>query len=267
MTTAADEMARLQSHDDLAAQIWHDTRATEGVRELLLAMAWTLLRDPEHPTGREYWKAVRGLLGFDERGKPRLTFLVAADAPRYQSTSRWPPPGCEAPRLRIREEPPAVTTIRCAYPHHPHIGPCKTVKRIGPGDGPATWKPAPPGMVCGANINPELHVVEHDPRTGWRIDHWFCTRHKDQAARVRAQVDAAGEPPEPIPNTGGLMSCYFKADFERLYRDASDKLHLRWEPPGYGLCADDWPTTGRDVALPRKAGLRLIAGGLDGVTA
>jgi len=97
--------------------------------------------------------------------------------------------------------------------------------------------------------------------TGWRIDHWFCTRHKDHADRVRAQVEAAGPAPEPVPNVGGLIPCYFKGDFERLYRDATGRnRYFRWEPPVYGLCADDWPAVDGAVARPRKAGLRLIAG-------
>lgn len=256
--TAEHDLSRLQAFDDLIARVWHDPRMTPGTRDLIFAMAWALERDTDRPAGGEFWNKVRALLGRDERGRHRLRYLIAADAPRYESPNTWHTATCEAPRLRVREEPDAVTTVRCAYPHHPHLGACRQVTRTGPADARPTWKPAPAGAVCGANANPELHVIEHDPRTGWRIDHWFCTRHKDHAGRVRAQVEAAGPAPEPIPTTGGLLPCYFKADFERLYRDGTQRLHLQWEPPVYGLCADDWPLPGRDSALPRRAGLRLV---------
>jgi hypothetical protein len=102
-------------------------------------------------------------------------------------------------------------------------------------------------------------VVERDLRTGWETVHWFCTRHKDHAIRVRAQVERAGEPPVPVPNVGGLLPCYFKAPWERMY--ASMAPH--WEPPIYGLCADDWPTTPEAAQLvPKRPRLRLIIGDL-----
>lgn len=71
---------------------------------------------------------------------------------------------------------------------------------------------------------------------------------------------AAGEPPAPIPNTGGLLPCYYKADWEKVYSYASE----HWEPPTYGVCADDWPTAEeRREHGPRR--LILVPGGIDGV--
>lgn len=66
-------------------------------------------------------------------------------------------------------------------------------------------------MICGAASH--HRVLEKDPVTGWVIPHWFCKRHKDHADRVAAQVKEQGEQaPEPIPNRGGLLPCYFAAE-------------------------------------------------------
>lgn len=50
-----------------------------------------------------------------------------------------------------------------------------------------------------------------------------------------------------------MLACYFKADFETLYRNHAG----HWEPPVYGLCADDWPVPGVDQATV-KPRLRLL---------
>jgi hypothetical protein len=259
-----DDVARLRSYDEFTTRLWFEKRASPLVRELLLALAYVLEHAPaagpdlsRKDRGRLLWQAVSGLMGVNERGRARYKDAVAADAPRYEPANTWPTAACEAPRVRVQEPRRATTTIRCAYPHHPHLGQCRPVKRIGPAEGAVVWKPAPVGAVCGARPNPELHVVERDLRTGWQVDHWFCTRHKDQAARVRAQVEAAGEPPVPVPNVGGLLPCYFKAPWQRMY----SSMARGWEAPVYGLCADDWPTTPEAAQLvPKKPRLRLIVG-------
>jgi hypothetical protein len=107
--------------------------------------------------------------------------------------------------------------------------------------------------VCGAS---SYHrVLEKDPRTGWVTAHWFCKRHKDHAECVTEQVREQNEQaPEPIPNTGGLLPCYFKADWEKVYRH----YRPRWEPPRYGLAADDWAAV--PAPQPRRHGrLRAIS--------
>lgn len=207
-------MARLQAFDDLIARVWHDTRMTPGARDLISAMAWTLERDPQRPTGRDYWNKIGRLLG-RERLDWRYKELIADDTPRYEPPNTWHTRACEAPRIR--------TTGTCGAP--------------------PKW---------------DLHLVERDPLTGWHIDRSFCNRHRDHYDRVKAQLAAAPEAPEPIPNTGGLIGCYFKCDLERLYA----KFAPYWKTPVYGLCADDWPVPGQDAARLRKPRLRLIIGEL-----
>jgi hypothetical protein len=110
--------------------------------------------------------------------------------------------------------------------------------------------------LCGATAH--HRVLEKNPRTGWVTVHWFCRRHKDHADRVTEQIRPQNEKaPEPLPNTGGLLPCYFKADWARVYK------HYRphWTPPRYGLSADDWPNL--DETVPKKtrhARLRVLAG-------
>lgn len=269
MTETTDEAAdltRLRSYDKFTGRMWHERRASPIVRELLLAVAYVLEHDPaigpdltRKERGHTLWQAVSALMGVNDRGRARYKDAVKADAPRYELPNNWPRAACEAPRIRVREEQGAVTTIQCAYPHHPHIGPCRPTKRIAPAGTAPSWKPAPVGAVCGGSANPEFKVIERDLRTGWETVHWFCTRHKDQAARVRAQVERAGEPPVPVPNVGGLLPCYFKAPWERMY----SKLDPGWELPIYGLCADDWPATPEAAQLvPKRPRLRLIIGEL-----
>jgi len=260
-SSAADEMARLQSYDDLTAQIWHDKRATPGARELLLAMAWTLLRNPERPTGRDYWNAVGRLLGHDRIGRWRYREQIAEDAPRYNPPILQPGAArasvCEAPRLRPYKPRTQDTGVKCLFEHHPHLGECRPVTIYT--DSAHQPRPAPqPSLTCGASGT--LHLVERDPQTGWHIDHWFCARHREHYQRVKTQLAGAPAAPEPIPNTGGLIGCYFKCDLQRLYTQQLPD----WKPPVYGLCADDWPTVDEAAARPRKAALRLIVGELTG---
>jgi hypothetical protein len=110
--------------------------------------------------------------------------------------------------------------------------------------------------VCGAHSH--HRVLEKDPRTGWVTAHWFCKRHKDHADRVTEQVRAQNEQaPEPIPNTGGLLPCYFKADWAKVY----ERYRPGWTAPAYGLCADDWPAVDNLMVRPaRHSRLRVIGG-------
>ncbi|PVC80544.1 hypothetical protein DBP19_36010 [Streptomyces sp. CS090A] len=103
-------------------------------------------------------------------------------------------------------------------------------------------------------------MLEKDPVTGWAIAHWFCKRHRDHADRVNEQLRAQNEAaPAPLPNKGGLLPCYFKADWEKVYRHYAGRF---WGPPTHGLCADDWPTPGR-APVVKKARMRLVLGGHD----
>ncbi|MFD1277993.1 hypothetical protein ACFQ51_56595 [Streptomyces kaempferi] len=53
------------------------------------------------------------------------------------------------------------------------------------------------------------------------------------------------------------MPCYFEADWVRLYRHYTWDT---WEPPVYGVRADDWPIPGKQP-VPQRARLSLVIGG------
>lgn len=252
---------RLRAYDDITTRIWRDTRATPGTRELLLALAWIVERDPDaaaiprRERGRYLWQQVRAMTGNDELGRPRYKQLVADDAPRYEPPNTWPHRACQAPRIRPYRPRTPDTADRCLLPHHPHLGACRyTIVYASPGT--PTEQPAP--TTCGAPPKWDYHLVEKDPRTGWHIDHYFCARHKDQYERVKAQLDAAPSAPEPVPNTGGLLPCYFGGDWAKMYA----KTRPGWVAPGCGIVADDWPGVVSGGLTPRRRRLRLIVGEL-----
>lgn len=260
---ASDEDRPHRTFPELVQAIYEDPRVGHEARELLLAVAYAVdlakREDDVSPL-----RIARRKLGVERGRQARYDRLIADDAPRYelpwQAQERCGPgPACEAPRLRPyrprpykpRNQPdPAVPLLadearaRRLPPPIVHVPPGYTP--------PKDWRTE--DGVCGADSH--HRVLEKDPRTGWVTAHWFCKRHKDHADRVAEQVRAQNETaPEPIPNRGGLLPCYFKADWERVYR------HYRrgWEPPVYGLCADDWPTPGQALTVSRSR-LRLIAG-------
>ncbi len=226
-------LAALMAYDDLCARIYNDARATPGTRELLLAIAWACTRDPE--VGTNVWPRIATLLGKDRSRTWRHRMLVSADAPRYQppeSCHRGYNGTCEGPRIR---------------PYQPRGVPPQVAARMTQGRDQT---------VCGSAAA-EV-VIERDRVTGWHSPHWFCRRHTDQAARVRAQLAALGEPPPPIPNTGGLLPAYFASNWQKVYEWARPG----WKPPYHGICADDWPTPGH-TPIPRRPRLSLVVGGLD----
>jgi len=259
-----DDTGRLAKFDEVTSQAYGDHRLTPGTRELILAMAWVMQRDPEQPSPGEVFPRVKKLLGPASRWRPegrrsRMSELIEADAPRYEPPRQIEMGAsqafCEAPRMR-------------AYKPRGHAPRTKPDPALAQ---PMPIRPLPAPIVhvmlghvppqeptkqdtCGATGH--ALVVEKDPRTGWLIAHWFCRRHLDHARRVERQVAEQNESaPEPIPNRGGLLACYFKADFETLYRKHTE----HWTPPAYGLCADDWPVPGVDQ-IPVKPRLRLLLG-------
>jgi hypothetical protein len=258
--TPPEEQRKRRTFEEITRDIYNDRRADLEQRELLLAMAYALYASgkgiedviPEacRVLGRQY-----GIARYDR--------LIRADIPRYkppEEAGDWGPsnaPACQAPRLRpyqsrpyrlrTQPDPDAVqpTPIRQPTPAIVHVDPGYTP--------PRDWRTE--DGVCGAPSN--LRVLEKDPRTGWVTAHWFCKRHKDHADRVTEQVRAQNEAaPEPVPNKGGLLPCYFKADWEKVYRHYAGK---HWEPPSYGLCADDWPTPGQMSPVRRR--LRVVIPG------
>lgn len=253
---------------EFVAAVYEDPRVGHETRELLLAIGYAVdLAKREE--GVSPLKVARRKLGVEHGRQARYDRLVAADAPRYKpprEAGNWHPsaaPSCEGPRLRPYR-PRAYKPRTPATPSDvPNLRDEAIARRLPP---PAVH--VPPGYtpprdwrtedgVCGALSH--HRVLEKDPRTGWVTAHWFCKRHKDHADRVAAQVRVQNEQaPEPVPNTGGLLPCYFNADWERVYKH----FLPRWEMPKYGICADDWPTADEATGLPsRHSRLRVFVGG------
>ncbi|MEU2453847.1 hypothetical protein ABZ605_27690 [Streptomyces sp. NPDC012765] len=245
-------------------RIYADPRAGHEARELLLAVAYAC--GPAEPQeGRGPLNIAARLLGRDRTGRPRYDALMAADVPRYEpprSALGWNPsqaPPCDGPRLRsyrprgYQPRTPAETLpgtepipLRTPPPPILHVPPGYT--------SPRDWRTE--DKVCGAKSH--HRVIERDPATGWVRAHWFCNRHQADAERVSDQVRAQNEAaPPPIPNRGGLLASHFEADWLGVYRQHASQ---RWEPPTYGLAADDWPTPGEQSPLPARSRLRLVLG-------
>lgn len=263
----AEEQRPKKSFPQLVAAIYEDPRVGHEARELLLAVAYAVDL-AKREDGVSVLKVARRKLGADNIGRARYDRLVADDAPRYELpdqaqelATHYPAPACEAPRLHPYKPRPYKPRTQTNPPDVPVLADEAVARRLPPPivhvmpgyTPPRDWRTE--DGVCGA---PSRHrVLEKDPRTGWATAHWFCKRHKEHADRVTEQVRVQNEQaPEPVPNTGGLLPCYFKADWAKVYQH----YRPRWEAPSYGLCADDWPTA--DQALPsRHSRLRVVLGG------
>ena len=241
------------THDELQAAIWNDERhLPPATREVALAVGWVLHREPEHR--EKLWGRVTQMLGHD--GRPwRIHECVAGDAPRYDPRDWHHGAGeCEGPRVRPYKPRRTMDLDRCLVSdHHPHLGECRYTIIHG-----GTEVPPEHIGVCGAHGT--IRVKEYDMVTGWRTVRWFCSRHKGRAAEVRAQLAARGEPPPPIPNSGGLLPRYFAGDWAKIYGVHCEKAHRAWEPPYYGVDADEWPVPGKTL-IPKRPRLALVAGG------
>ncbi|MEU8682950.1 hypothetical protein [Streptomyces sp. NPDC048611] len=145
--------------------------------------------------------------------------LIADDAPRYEHDWHAGPKGCQAPMVRV-------------------------------------------DRLCGRNT---VHgFAESDPVTGRRRDWNFCNRPRclTYAQAVYARSKGSHErAPEPIPNHGGLLPLFFTWDWEAKYRRAAEVMPqiAGWEPPSYGLSADEWPTVPGNEPVKAFPKLRLIA--------
>nr|WSX25629.1 hypothetical protein OG690_38065 [Streptomyces tubercidicus] len=145
--------------------------------------------------------------------------LIADDAPRYEHDWHADPRGCQAPMVRV-------------------------------------------DRLCGRTAMDMFS--ECDITTG-RFRTWgFCTRPRCQAygktVYERAQRSNSTAP-EPIPNVGGLLPLFFTWDWEKKYRKAAEVIPTvnAWEPPSYGLSADEWPTVPGEEPVHAFPKLRLIA--------
>jgi hypothetical protein len=149
----------------------------------------------------------------------RMWTLIAEDAPRYEYDWEAGPRGCQAPMVRAKR-------------------------------------------LCGRGTT--YGFGEFDPATGWMTYWHFCNRPRCREymrtieARAKGSKDRA---PDPIPNVGGLLPLFFSWHWEAKYRKAMEliKYQSSWEPPSYGLSADEWPEVPgqeKPKAFPK---LRLIA--------
>ncbi len=245
---AEDELGDLQAYDDMVARLYSDAEMPVETREFALALTWLNLRDPDrHTTKEKTTRRLRRLLGRTKAGESRFRQAIAADAPRYEKPREWwvGNGSCEGPRMRPyrprRREPPTESI---------HT----EVMYLGPG-APPQELPEPGPLVCGNRA--QISVAEHDMTTGQiSIVHRFCTRHKEQADRVREQLAAGGEPPPPIPNAGGFLPRYFlEPALIKLYGECRPG----WKPPIYGVCRDDWPTATATLE-PKRPRLALVVG-------
>lgn len=247
------ELDRLMHYDDLVARVYADERMVPGTREVALAMAWALERSPDRMRGREFWATTQRLLGCDRIGRWRLWELVADDAPRYERRGRYSQARpCEGPRHRPYKPRRQAAGNSCLAEHHPHIGPCRFTQVHGA----STPPPRRDDTICGAAGVKE--IIEQDLVTGWHRSRWFCRRHLGRATEVAAQLAAANAAaPEPIPNVGGILPRYFKADWAAIYTHYTGKVYRRWEPPFYGIDADGWPVPGKQPA-PKRPRLSVV---------
>ncbi|REF00323.1 hypothetical protein [Thermomonospora umbrina] len=245
----------LTKYDKLCREVYGDARMAPGTREVVLAMGWVMFRHPDRPQGGPFWQHVRRVLGRNRYGKPRVWDLIAADAPRYEQPGGHHLTGpCEGPRHRPYKPRPAPRATATG------LREAQTIVHVPPAGAPAPYDPTDGGRVCGASGS--IRVTEADMVTGWTRTHWFCRRHHDRARQVQAQYDALGDPPPPIPNIGGLLPCYFTADWETVYAEAVRRTMgapYTWERPYHGLAADEWPVPGRQP-IPRRPRLSIITG-------
>lgn len=218
-------------YDALVARVYQDERMTPQARELILLLAWLAVRDPNRYdtdgnliSWRKRASVILGEYGPGPRKGSRLADLVYADRPRYEDERDG------------REE------RKCAAP---------MIRRSG---------------LCGQ------HAIGHDytvdQETGWRTAVWFCRRHESWGNALRTQR-AANPGPEPIPNAGGLVTSYLMSEgqeqaWARFYKEAAVwKRDRYWEPPVYGVRADDWPLPDRP-AKPAVTPVRLRLASMDG---
>jgi len=244
----------------LVRRIYKDQRADHESKELLLALAYALTTPREDDATA--WRTAREALGRDRVGYCRLNALVTRDAPCYKSPVLWSHRHdgelfqlCSAPRLRPFKDKLAGAMQESMLSFTIDLRDANL---------PAGEQPDEPEEdfrnrlgVCGSHATE--YAVEKLPETGWHKVHYFCTRHQGELRKAKARFkEPNAAAPEPVPNWGGLLPCYFDSDWERVYRGYMGE---RWQPPVYGIRADGWPVPGVEP-VPQRARLRLAA--LDG---
>lgn len=107
--------------------------------------------------------------------------------------------------------------------------------------------------ICGKRGTTSFRVTNPDDGT-WRIAA-YCTRHDaegNEVFRAEQVMHQSRIIPEPDVNTGGLLPCYFRWDWEACYTQADRS----WKMPRLGVRADDWPA----ATAPKAPQLSLIRG-------
>lgn len=216
----------------LVHAVYQDGRADRQSRELLHAMAYALTvgRVPD----RSAWQTAGTVLGHGPTGRPRIKELAALDVPRYVEPGQesFVEGACEAAR------------------HRPYVP--RNTTRYGKAKATDDWRNT--SNQCGAHGT--IRITEKNPRTGWHSLRWYCSRHRAEANRVAAQLQVQNDAaPAPIPNRGGLLPVFFRAEWETVYRWALG--NPSWEPPVRGISADDWPSAGQ-TPLSRRPRLSLV---------
>ena len=210
---------RLDVHEQIA-KVYADTRFPKShfhpdLRTLAVTILWVV--GVERPPKGGRWKRIYEVLHFDDQ--------KAHDNYRF-----WQIIASDAPRW----EPPQEETreVQCEAP---------MIRRSGP---------------CGKRTSWRFRVT--DPETGqWRMT-GTCSRHDEYGRQLRLTEKAlqqAGGIPEPLPNTGGLLPCYFNWKWPDMYAQARPG----WKPPRIGICADDWPVMAKVTAMEPPS-LSLIEG-------
>lgn len=215
-------------YDALVARVYRDKRMTPESRELILLLAWLLRKDPNRYDAdgqlRGVWGRAKDILGEYQYGQ-RIGSRLADLI------------DADRPRYETDQRAAIWQQRLCSAP---------MIRREG---------------ECGQRaVDKSLSI---DPATGWRTPLWYCARHREWGRKADVALRAM-EWPEPIPNAGGLMPSYLRADngddgWIAIYRRASEWKRSQWAAPTkYGLRADDWPLPGQEPA-PEPVRLRLAA--------
>lgn len=219
MHQGPDDHDGLLRYDELAARVYGERRMPQSTRDLILSLGWVSLRDP-----RRHDPTVTTWTRTRDVmnvDNKRMWELLADDAPRYDAriTEDSTPNGCQAPMVRAKR-------------------------------------------LCGRSTL--IGFSEFDPVTGWSR-HWgFCSRPRcreyGRPIEERARHSFT-QRPEPIPNVGGLLPLFFAWNWEAKYRKAMELVRYTssWEPPTYGLSADEWPTVPGNEPVKAFPKLRLVA--------
>ncbi|MEV5348913.1 hypothetical protein [Streptomyces achromogenes] len=103
------DLDTMRRYDQLTERVYGERRLRPGTRDLILALGWVTLRDPQrHRPEATVWGRTREVLNADNS---RLWKLIAEDVPRYEHDWHADPVGCQAPMVRAGRLCGRTTTI------------------------------------------------------------------------------------------------------------------------------------------------------------